>query len=230
LGLNVGMTVYEVAAQLPEISVLRAHCRALAMLNAILSPEREYRYHSYGAHWAPAEEMASMRNGSGDEYSIVFSGAGGYIRGFDHESPMSPWAHEDWELWPGVIDTVPEVFQAQVNEPAFMMEGTPSVTACLWRTTSDTRWCTGEIEFPDHHPDPDGANRLFALLTDRSAGAYRSFASDYFETETLLDAIEHVYALRPLFEAVVQALNPGISMVELAKYITEIGYPDAPMG
>ena len=44
------------------------------MLDVILSPEREYRYHSYDAHWASAEEMASMSNGSGDEYSIVFSG------------------------------------------------------------------------------------------------------------------------------------------------------------
>jgi hypothetical protein len=224
------MTVYEVAAQLPEISVLRAHCRALAMLDAILSPEWEYRRHSYDAHWASAEEMASMRNGSGDEYSIVFSGAGVYVRGFDHESPMSPWAHEDGDLWPGVIDAVPEVFQAQVNEPAFMLEGTPSVTACLWLTTSDTHWCTGEIEFPDHHSDPDGADWLFALLTDRSAGAYRSFASDYLETETPLDAIEHVYALRPLSDKVVQALNPEMSMAELAKDITEIGYPDTPTG
>ncbi|MFC7643832.1 hypothetical protein ACFQX6_25965 [Streptosporangium lutulentum] len=200
------------------------------MLNAILSPEREYRYHSYDAHWASAEEMASMSNGSGDEYSIVFSDAGVYIRGFDHESPMSPWAHEDGELWPGVIDAVPEVFQAQMNEPAFMMEGTPSVTACLWRTTSGIRWCTGEIEFPDRRPDPDGADWLFALLTDRSAGAYRSFASDYFETKTPLDAIEHVYALRPLSDKVVQALNPKINMVELVKDITEIGYPNAPVG
>ncbi|SNR93431.1 hypothetical protein SAMN05216276_1001307 [Streptosporangium subroseum] len=50
VGLNVGMTVHEVAAQLPEIPVLRAHCRALAMLDAILSPEWEYRYHSADAH------------------------------------------------------------------------------------------------------------------------------------------------------------------------------------
>lgn len=33
-----------------------------------------------------------MRNGSGDEYAIVFSAAGAYIRGFDHEAVMSPYA------------------------------------------------------------------------------------------------------------------------------------------
>jgi hypothetical protein len=33
--------------------------------------------------------MASMRNGSGDAYSIVFSSHGAFIRGMEHESPMS---------------------------------------------------------------------------------------------------------------------------------------------
>ncbi|QFZ72233.1 hypothetical protein GFH48_02255 [Streptomyces fagopyri] len=44
------------------------------------------RRYSMNAGWAEGEEMASTRNGSGDEYSIVFSAAGVYVRGFDHES------------------------------------------------------------------------------------------------------------------------------------------------
>ncbi|GGV05405.1 hypothetical protein GCM10010502_70370 [Kitasatospora aureofaciens] len=47
-----------------------------------------------------------MRNGSGDEYSIVFAPAGVYLRGFDHESPMSPYAEDG--VWPGVVDSVHE--------------------------------------------------------------------------------------------------------------------------
>jgi hypothetical protein len=39
-----------------------------------------------------------------------------------------------------------------------------------------------------------------------------------------------VSALRPLSDRVIQALNPGISMLELAKDITEIGYSNAAMG
>lgn len=42
------------------------------MLDAILSPACERRSYSFNAGWADGEEMASMRNGSGDEYSIVF--------------------------------------------------------------------------------------------------------------------------------------------------------------
>ncbi|MFF2525470.1 hypothetical protein [Streptomyces liangshanensis] len=104
------MTVYDVARRLPAIADLRDLCRSLAMLDAILSPEWESRYHSFAADWAEGEEMASMRDGSGDDYSIVFSAARAYMRGFGHESPMSPYGH-DGAPWPGVIDDVPEVFK-----------------------------------------------------------------------------------------------------------------------
>ncbi|MFD9672648.1 hypothetical protein ACFWAO_12185 [Streptomyces sp. NPDC059981] len=84
---------------------LAAHV-GLEWLTTPLSPDWESRYYSFNAGWADGEEMASMRNGSGDEYSIVFSAAGAYARGFDHESPMSPFGN-DGEPWPGVVDEVP---------------------------------------------------------------------------------------------------------------------------
>ncbi|KUM80987.1 hypothetical protein AQI70_03055 [Streptomyces curacoi] len=57
-----------------------------------------------------------MRSGSGDEFDVVFSLAGAYIRGFDHESPMSPNAED--VVWPGVLDSVPGAFHAQIAELA----------------------------------------------------------------------------------------------------------------
>lgn len=53
-----------------------------------------------------------MCNGTGDEYSIVFSPAGAYVRVFDHESSMSPWRdRESPRPWPGLLEPVPEVFR-----------------------------------------------------------------------------------------------------------------------
>jgi hypothetical protein len=86
----------------------------MAVLEAVLSPEWESRRHSFDDHWSETESTASMRSGSGDEYSIVFSAAGAYVRGFDHESPMSPYAEDG--PWPGVLNEVPEVL-AQGDEP-----------------------------------------------------------------------------------------------------------------
>lgn len=166
-----------------------------------------------------------MRNGSGDEYSIVFSAAGAYVRGFDHESPMSPYG-QDGSPWPGVIDDVPEIFKPCVEEPAFTDEDdVPVVTVCLWREAKDNQWRHGTIDFPAGHVDPDGASALFKLLVDRSPEAFQRFAEDYYEVSVELEAVRHVYALRPLDQKLVSSLNAEVILADLAEDISEIGYP-----
>ncbi|MEV5931891.1 hypothetical protein AB0L56_03730 [Streptomyces sp. NPDC052079] len=219
------MTVHDVARHLPEIAVLREHCRSLAVLEAVLSPEWESRHHSFDDHWSETESVASMRNGSGDEYSIVFSPAGVYVRGFDHESPMSPYAEDG--PWPGVLDEVPEVFRPYVEAPAFSDEdGIPLVTAYTWRETVDARWKVGTIDFPDAATeDSDGAGYLFRLLVDRTPEAFQRWAEDHYEVPVDLEAVRHVFSSRPLTEEAVRALNSEIVLADLSEDIAEIGYP-----
>jgi hypothetical protein len=253
------MTVAEVAPHLPAISELRDLSRALAMLDAILSPEWEFRYYSFDSDWSREDgvEMASMRNGEGDDYSIVFSAPGAYVRGFTHESPMSPYGDERMAAWPGVLDEVPGAFCRWVEEPTFSdVDGVPVVTACLWRLHEDGQngsgeagngrargcgrdvsgrngsgrdvsgsggWRHGTIDFPEGHADPDGSTALFGLLVDRTPEAYRRFAEDYYEVPVDLEAVRHVYNLRPLTKEVVGSLNPEITIADLAKDIAEIG-------
>ncbi|MFD7962014.1 hypothetical protein ACFV5J_14555 [Streptomyces zaomyceticus] len=225
------VTVYDVARALPGIEELRDHSRGLAMVEAVLSPEWESRYYSFDAHWSETEQLASMRNGSGDEYTIVLSPAGAFARVFDHESPLSPFGElTDGLTWPGVIDGVPEAFREYLTEPAFTDEdGVHVTTACLWREPADTDWHTGPVEFTDleDREDPDGSGRLLHLLTDRSAEAYTEFAEDYYERPVDIEAVRHVLALRPLTAEIVAALNPAVTLADLAEDVREIGYPTA---
>ena len=184
------MTAYDVARNLPGIAELRALCRALAALDGVLEPDSDYRYHRYDAAWAPGEELASMQDGAGNEYSITFTAAGAFVRGFDHESEMSPYGTDDDKPWPGVIDSVPEVFRACLEEPAFCDEGTPRITVCLWREHGDTAWRHGEIEFPGD----DGADWMFGLLTDGTPEAYQKWARDYYETPVDLAVVRRAFA------------------------------------
>lgn len=220
------MTVYDVARRLPAIPELRMLCRALAALSVVLDPGRENRYHHYDTAWAPGEELASMYDGAGDEYSIAFTAAGAFVRGFDHESSMSPYATDEEEPWPGVLDTVPDVFRKCAEDPAFSAEfGTPRVTACLWREHGDTVWRHGDIAFPDGDQDPDGADWLFALLTDRTPEAFQEWAQDFYGQPVDLDAVRHVYAGQPLTSAVVAALNPATDPAAVADRLLATGYP-----
>src|ERR1044072_267162 len=100
-------------ATLPNIDALKNLCQSLAMLDAIMSSDRDYRYYSFDSKWGKGEMMATMRDGSGDEYFILFNSAGAIIKGFAHESPMSPYANESRKVWPGVLDDVPAEFSGR---------------------------------------------------------------------------------------------------------------------
>jgi hypothetical protein len=99
-------------------------------------------------------------------------------------------------------------------------------SACLWRQTTDDRWHTGAISFPAGQQDPDGSAWLLELLLDDAPEGYRRFAEDYYELRSVnLAAVRAVYALRPLTQPLVTALNDQLSVVDLAGDIAEIGYP-----
>ena len=53
---------------LPDVARLKRLLQSMAMLDAILMPEWEYRYYSFNALWGEGEMMGSMRDGAGDEF------------------------------------------------------------------------------------------------------------------------------------------------------------------
>jgi hypothetical protein len=206
-------------SQLPDIDRLQALMQSLAMLDAILSPEWEYRYYSFDAYWDTGETMASMRDGSGDETFALFTSAGAIVKGFAHESLMSPYTKNPPSVWSGVLDSVPAAFADFLNEPAFSLLDT---TFCIWRTYDDATWQRGDIEFPKDK-DPDGSADLLAML-DGNPQTYQVWAEHYYERPISLSTVTHIYKHHPLTEKVVKELNPDISMQELASDIQEIAY------
>ncbi|WP_406122545.1 hypothetical protein [Streptomyces sp. NBC_00989] len=205
-------TVHEAAALLPDPAELRAHLRALAFLDVTIGDDPQFAQYTFDADWGPGEEVALMNNGSGDDFSVHLTPAGMLIRGFDHESAMSPYGTDDEQVWPGVIDEVPAALRPLLDEPAFYDEGVgaPRITVCLWRETGDTAWRTGSaIGFPVGSEDPDGSDFLFHLLTDRSPEAVQAHFEDYYERPVPLDAVRHVLAGHPVTPAIAAALNPA---------------------
>ena len=212
------MPVLELVRRLPDPAVVRRVSRALAVLDLVLNEDESTRYYAFDGRWSGTEEAALMRDGSGNEYSMVFSPDGVFAYGFDHESPMSPYANQ-MKPWPGLVDGVPDVFHEQRDDKAFRDGDTPRATVCFWRTTDDTAWRCGPVE------GADGADWLFELVADGRPEAYLTFAEDYYERALDLEAIRHVYALMPLTEYVVTSLNRQRRLSDLTEEIAEIGYP-----
>lgn len=188
---------------LPAIPELEKIALSIAVLDAVMSPEWDYRYFSFDRQWAHGERMASARNGQGDDYFLVFGPAGAFMKGFDHESQMSPWQQKTRSVWPGILDKVPAVFASQLAEPAFSMKDT---TFCIWRTNEDLSWRRGDIEFPPGD-DPDGSENLLRMLDGRPR-SYAQFCEDYYEVQVDIATVTSVYTHSPLTEEVVKELNP----------------------
>src|SRR5688500_10860335 len=115
------------------------------------------------------------------------------MKGFGHESAMSPWSADEEKLWPGIFEDVPEEFQSFLSEPAFSIQET---TFCIWRRYIDSSWQVGRIDYPDED-DPDDSEKILSIL-DGLPSTYKEFAEAYYEKQLDLDAIEHVYRHEPL--------------------------------
>lgn len=205
---------------IPDVESLTKLCQSLAMLDAIMSPEWEYRYYSFNSKWSEGEMMASMRNGSGDEYFILFTSQGAIIKGFAHESSMSPWSNDEEVVWPGVLDQVPAEFQEFLTEPAFSMNET---TFCIWRRNVDSSWQTGQIEYPDDD-DPDGSDDLLFVL-DGDPKTYHEFAERYYERSIDLNVVTSIYEQQSLTPQMIKKLNPEVSVENVGPDLKQIDYP-----
>lgn len=222
------MSVFRLIQRLPGPAVVRDRSRAMAMLDAVLTPDPLVRTFFYRADWAPGAELASMRDGCGNGYTVGFDAAGAFAYGFDRESPISAGRPPGAGLWPGLLDGLPDGMRHWLPQQPQAAAALSEITLCFWQQAGDTDWRIGRVELPaavGYGEDVDGAEWLFAQLADPTPAAYRQYAEEYFEVSPDLDAVRHVYALQPLTERVVRALNPDLELAGLADDIARIGYP-----
>ncbi|WP_203793833.1 hypothetical protein [Actinoplanes couchii] len=216
------MTVYDIAALLPTVDVLRQRCKALAVLDLIVGGD----YYTYDTAWGD-DEAGAMRNGSGEEFDVVFTPAGVFIRGVYHESSM--FEHSGGKLWPGLLDGLPPEFGDQVTEPAFTRaDGILDATFVLWRSAGDDAWRAGkDIDFSPADEDevnPDGS-WLLDVLGDDIAEKYQEYAEEVLEVELPLAAIRHVTTFQPLTGAVIRALGPDSDPARVRDLAEKLGFP-----
>jgi hypothetical protein len=206
---------------LPAVPQLIQRTKALAALDLILSPEWDYRYYSFNARWSPDEQMASMRNGSGDEWWIVFHKAGwAALKGLDHES--SAWSKGRGRLSAALNAVIPQELSAFSQEPAFRWSETSFAYFCLsdasgWKRANDLTNIAAD--------DDTGEGALLRHLIG-SAEDYSSFAEDYYEKSVPIEIVTAVFALLPITDSVIMALNSEIVLDDISSELfDEIAYP-----
>ncbi|MBT9581735.1 hypothetical protein IV102_00200 [bacterium] len=205
--------------QLPDPESLERLCRSLAMLDAILMPDWEYRYYSFNSSWGSGQRMASMRNGQGDSWFILWRDPYVFLKGFDHESSCRSLSQPDAAVLGPVAllrEQVPSVFAPELSEPAFMMEDT---TFCRW-------WLNGQWHKTAEEPGQRACAEEMLGVLDGNPETYQRWAESYFDDGSpALEPVRQVYLHAALTESLVAAINPDVSLDSLQEDAREIGYP-----
>lgn len=207
-------------SQLPSIPDLKRLLQSLATLDVIMSLDDGGAYYSFQSRWGRNQQVGQMENGSGDHLHAYFTSHGCFLKGFAHESLMSPYRVSPHAVWPGVLDGVPREFDAALRQPAFSVSDT---TFAIWRLNGDASWQCGDIKFPEA-TCYDGSEEMLSIL-DGDPARYVRWAEEYYETKVNRTVVDHVYKHRPLTDDVITSLNTQASLGRLHNCFVQIDYP-----
>jgi hypothetical protein len=199
---------------LPEPELVARRLRSCALLDAILSPnQRSFEFHP---KWRKGEQMGAFKDGSGNFFFAWFSKKGAVIRGFDHESPMSPFRTKPPEPWPGLLGGFPTSLSYATKEPAFALE---ELTFCLWNTGAD--WQCGPVKPPrSERADPDGASELLSCLRK----SLRAWANRHWDETLDREAIGVLERHEAVGAETILALNPDFDEAEVEEEAAALGW------
>lgn len=198
---------------LPDPELMAQRLRVFSMLDAILAPDfRSFEFHP---KWGKGEQMGAFKDGEGNFFFAWFSPKGAVIRGFDHESKMSPFQHDPPKLWPGLLDGLPKALAYAKTEPAFALD---ELTFCLWNTKD--RWETGKVDLPARE-DPDGAIEVLRCFQPK----FSAFAAEYYGEKVHADGLHALWRQLPLTEDLVKTINPKADLAAVKAEAKDLGWP-----
>ncbi len=157
-----------------------------------------------------------------DDFHVVFSEHGVVIKGFAHEFPIRAEDH------PEVLSALKGPLRASIENRAFELH---NATFCIWRAKDDDAWRVGPIDWKDKS-HRDGSASLLGLFDGRPE-SYHDWAVDYFDEgdglprKFALDAIRRVYALEPLTQDLISAINPERKLDDMREELAKAEYPVA---
>ena len=184
-----------------------------AILDIIVTPEHDAwrRLVSYEYNRKTRCDRFRISNGSGDHLYVIFSPDGVIIKGFDHESCLSPYQNEEEQTLETIYTGVPEKLLALLDEETERND----VTFCIWQLPDETTWHQNNIELPDYCFDPDriqpedGGQAFLMSYIFSGAEEWFEWASIYYELqEEAWDAAALLYETGEITRSMVMDLNP----------------------
>lgn len=188
---------------LPSIHELKKISQGLALIDAIIMPEWEYRYFSFNNNWDgnQREMMASMRDGSGSEYFIHFTDAGVAGKVF-YEDTLADVSY--------FLNIIPNSFSSFKNEAAFSVN---NATFFFWREESTATWVAAPVNLKTYP--------LLGFLVKGIEG-YHHWAEAYYEKAIDSHVLKDVFSSLAITADQLAILNPDLMLADLEEDFQEI--------
>lgn len=187
------MNIKTIIEKIPNPWELEKRLLAYAKIDYLMNhDEEEYKvYHYDDKEWIKNGHFFRIDNGGGDHYHILISPMGSVIKGFGHESEMSPYNLQEGEQ-PELIKNhnfyqdLPDDLFSLLNDDALEKE---VATFCIWQSISQEQWTYTPITIPDDWNDgsEDFLNYVFDLEE------YAEWFEESYEEPIDMDLLKQIY-------------------------------------
>lgn len=187
--------------------------RRQAILDIIVIPEQKAWLRLVTYHYDQDTRCHRFKidNGAGDDLYAIFSPQGAILKGFAHESCLSPYQDGDTQIANAIYAGMPAALLQQLDEDTEKND----VTFCLWQLPGETVWHQNKVPLPTacledvSTADVDGGQSFLLSYIFADAEEWYQWASIYYELqEEAWDAASLLYETDEITRSMVEDINP----------------------
>lgn len=178
--------------------------------------EEEYKvYHYDDKDWVKDGHYFRIDDMGGDHYHVLTSPVGSVIKGFGHETDMSPYNFEEGDL-PELIKNhdfyhgMPEALFQLIDDEALEKD---LVTFCVWQEAGQQQWNCAPIDLPDDWSD--GSADFLAYVLDLQR--YGIWFEGYYEEPIDQDVLNLLYNGVPATKGMIEKIPTEQDVEELLR-------------
>lgn len=187
-----------------------------SIMDAIMNADTEDDASVYRCHtdWNAGVALFTIDDGGGDHFHILFSENGCLVKGFGHESALSPYNYEEGE-YPDyrLYANAPPEFLEYLDDEALEKD---LVTFCAWHTGNG--WQAQKLNVPNDWDD--GSDDFLEYVS--ALDEYIPWLNAYYEKDFAAETVTELYNGGALNEETVAALNPDADVDAVMFAIGEI--------
>lgn len=213
------MNINQTKEKFPQPETLLKRLTFYSIMDVIMNAGAEYDGSVYHCNtdWNAGVSLFTIDDGGGDHFHVLFSQDGCIIKGFGHESDLSPYNYEDDESYPDYrfYENCPHEFYELLDDESLERD---LLTFCAWHANEDGCWQAQSINaLADWR---DGSADFLEYVSNLDE--YADWLSAYYETDIYTETLLDLYNGAAITEDIISMLNPKADPDEVMAMVADV--------